>query len=87
MTDLKFPICPICKQEVLLPFSIIQANARNLSGKTFGNWVCSNCGFFLSTEDNRGINPKEDIQAGFSENLVEKVEKLRKQFYEKQSEK
>jgi len=86
MTDLKFPVCPICKQEVLLPFSIVQV-AGTISEKTFGNWICSNCGFFLSTKGNRANNPELDIKAGFSKNLIKKVEELRKKYYEKQSEK
>lgn len=84
MTDLKFPICPICKREVLLPFSIMQVGEHNTCVKQYGTWACSNCGFFLSTIDNSAVNPDKDIEAGFSITLRKKVEELRKQYMKKQ---
>jgi hypothetical protein len=84
LTDLKFPICPICKREVLLPFSIMQVGEHNTCVKQYGTWACSNCGFFLSTIDNSAVNPDKDIEAGFSITLRKKVEELRKQYMKKQ---
>ena len=69
MTDLKYPICPICKREVLLPFSTIHVGAENIQAKQYGTWVCSNCGFFLSTKDHKAINPGKALEAGFSTKL------------------
>ena len=56
MSEIKFPVCPICKKEVLLPFSIMQVG-MDISNKVYGTWFCSNCGFFLTTRDTRAINP------------------------------
>ena len=80
MVESKFPICPIWKREVLLPFSIMQVGAPTIAAKVYGTWICSNCGFFLSTKDNRAVNPDKDIEAGFSIQLSKKIEKLRKQY-------
>jgi hypothetical protein len=85
MVDLNFPICPICKREVLLPFSIMQVWAKNIQAKQYGTWICSNCGFFLSTKDERAVNPDKDVEAGFSTKLRKKVEELRKNYIEEQS--
>jgi hypothetical protein len=76
----EYPVCPICKQEVLLPFSISQYELR---GKIFGNWICSNCGFYLTTGDSRAEVPESDIKAGFHTLLRKKVEELRKEYYDK----
>jgi len=85
MTDLKYPICPICKREVLLPFSTMQVGVESIQAKQYGIWACSNCGFFLSTKDNRAINPDKDIEAGFSTKLRKEVEELRRQYMKEQS--
>ena len=85
MTDLKYPICPICKREVLLPFSTIHVGATNIQAKQYGTWACSNCGFFLSTKDNKAINPDKALEAGFSTKLRQEVEELRKQYMKEQS--
>jgi len=84
LTDLTFPICPICKREVLLPFSTMQVGEHNTYAKQYGTWACSNCGFFLSTIDNSAVNPDKDIEAGFSIKLRKKVEELRKQHMNEQ---
>ncbi|MEJ2495444.1 MAG: hypothetical protein P8Y79_14075 [Ignavibacteriaceae bacterium] len=84
MTDLTFPICPICKREVLLPFSTMQVGEHNTYAKQYGTWACSNCGFFLSTIDKSAVNPDIDIEAGFSIKLRKKVEELRKQHMNEQ---
>ena len=80
LTELSFPVCPICKREVLLPFSTMQFGVKSVSDKTFGSWVCSNCGFYLSTKDNKASNPDQDIETGFNKNLRKKIEELRKQY-------
>ena len=80
MTDLKVPLCPICKREVLLPFSTMHQGPKNLQSKEYGTWACSNCGFFLSTKNKRAVNPDKDIEAGFSIKLRKKVEELRNQY-------
>jgi len=82
LSEFKKPVCPICKQEVLLPFSIMQVGG-NRPEKTYGTWICSNCGFFLSTRDTQGINPESDVEAGFSDYLQKKVEDLRQEYYKK----
>ena len=86
MADINFPKCPVCKKEVLLPFSIMQIAGVRLAEKTYGTWICSNCGFFLSTGDTRGINSKKDVKAGFSVDLQKQVEDLRKKHYRKMQE-
>lgn len=85
MTENNFPTCPICKREILLPFSIMQFGASTISDKTYGSWVCSNYGFFISTRDTRGINPEKDVEAGFNESLRKKIEDLRKSYNKKNS--
>jgi hypothetical protein len=77
MSELRLPLCPICKEEVLLPFSITQ---YDIGAKTFGNWVCTNCGFYITTRDTRAINPKEDIETGFIFNLRTKMNRLKKDY-------
>ncbi|MEJ2241424.1 MAG: hypothetical protein P8Y18_04700 [Candidatus Bathyarchaeota archaeon] len=83
MSENKYPICPICKKEVLLPFSIMQVAVEHPAEKTYGNWICSNCGFFLTTRDTRAINPEKDIESGFNLDLQQKVEDLRKEYYKR----
>jgi hypothetical protein len=81
MSKIEHPDCPICKKEVLLPFSIC-ANERNeLKEKTYGSWVCTNCGFCISTGDSKASNPKQDITAVFLDELAIKIEELRKVYY------
>jgi len=85
MTDIKYPTCPICKREALLPFSTMHDGEKNIHSKQYGTWACSNCGFFLSTKDNKADNPEKDIDAGFSIKLRKKVEELRKLHLREQS--
>lgn len=81
MSQLRLPDCPICNREVLLPLSISQQSGY-ASGKPYGLWICSNCGFYITTSDTRAINPDKDIKTGFNQSLREKVEKLRKEYKE-----
>ena len=77
MSETRHPVCPICKKEVLLPFSIIHYEAS----KTFGNWFCSNCGFCISTDDSRCYEPKEDIKVSLIPELATRIREL-KRIYE-----
>jgi hypothetical protein len=79
MSELRLPDCPICKREVLLPLSISQTS-EYAGGKPYGLWVCSNCGFYITTSDTRAINPVKDIQTGFNKDLCKKVEKMRLEY-------
>lgn len=76
MTELKCPVCPICEDVVLLPFSISQ---RVVGTKIFGSWICTRCGFFISTDDSRGCNPT----TGFFHELRKKIQELKK-IYQKE---
>jgi hypothetical protein len=71
------PICLICKKETLLPLS---ASEYELGGKTFGSWICSKCGFYLTTGDTRGVNPEIDIKIGFSFDLRRKISKMKEEY-------
>ena len=84
MSEIKFPVCPICKKEVLLPFSITTVGGT-LSEKIYGTWFCSNCGFFLTTRDTRANNPERDIEAGFNHGLRAEIQRMRNE-YQKDSE-
>ena len=79
MVENSFPKCPICKEEVLLPFSVSQLETT----KTFAHWVCTNCGFCIGTADSRGCNPDKDVEAGFLSQLIKKMDEL-KEIYRKQ---
>jgi hypothetical protein len=80
MSESKYPVCPICKQEVLLPFSISQISDHS-TGKVYGSWICSNCGFYLNTRDTRAIDPESDFETGFNVYVRKKVEELREKYY------
>ena len=84
MSQSKYPVCPICKQEVLLHFS---GSQYELISKTFGSWICSNCGFYLTSGDSRAIDPESDIKAGFNLSLIKMVEELRREYYNQKTSK
>ena len=75
MTHTHTVLCPICEKEVLLPFSISQYEFK---GKTFGSWICTNCGFCISTGDSRGCNPNTDVKSRFIHKLRTRVQGLKK---------
>jgi hypothetical protein len=77
MSEKIFPYCPICNREVLLPFSSDHVSA---GGKAFSCWFCSNCGFYLTTVDNKAVNPKKDIKAGFNIELRQKILEMKDQY-------
>lgn len=76
MVENSFPKCPICKEEVLLPFSVSQ----DMSTKVYAHWVCTNCGFCIGTGDTRGCNPDNDIILSFLQELVEEVKSAREHY-------
>ena len=75
MNEISFPSCPICNKEVLLPFSSVSVDV-----KTFSIWFCSNCGFCLTTANNRAINPEKDINTGFNLDLRQKIREMKEQY-------
>ncbi len=75
MVGNSFPKCPVCREEVLLPFSVSQEETT----KDYAHWVCTNCGFCIGTGDTRGVNPKDDIQTEALQNLVKAIEDKRLQ--------
>ena len=77
MTGIHFPLCPICDQATMLPFSSDHVSA---GGKAFSCWFCSNCGFYLSTIDNKAINPEKDIKTGFNLELRQKINDMKEQY-------
>ena len=79
MSEIRLPFCPICSQEILLPFSSDHVSA---SGKTFSCWFCSNCGFYLTTVDSKAVNPEKDIKTGFNLELRKKIREM-KETYQK----
>ncbi|WGM89281.1 MAG: hypothetical protein IAX21_07145 [Candidatus Bathyarchaeota archaeon] len=83
MSVTEYAICPICKKEVLLPFSICANECNEIKEKTYGSWVCTNCGFCISTGDSKASNPKHDITAVFLNEFAIKIEELRKVYYKK----
>jgi len=70
----------------LLPFSISQ-HTNYASGKAYGSWICTNCGFYITTGDTRVIDPTSDIETGFIFHLRKKIRKMRKDYPEDISEK
>lgn len=82
MIENNCPSCPVCKNEVLLPFSIFE---NEMKTKTFGSWVCTNCGFCISTHNSKGSNPKEDITVYFIDELKIKIEELRRKHQNKRA--
>jgi hypothetical protein len=82
MSQFKHPICPICKQEILLPFSLSQSPDWTTI-KAYGSWICSNCGFYLTATDSKNVDQKHAIEAGFSVYLKKKVEDLRGEYFKK----
>jgi len=83
MSESSYPLCPICKKEILVPFSSTQFE---LGSKTFGCWFCSWCGFYLTTRDNRAINPEQDIETGFNIQLRRKIREMKKNHIKSKSE-
>jgi len=77
MSEMRFPLCPICKDEVLLPFSTSQ---YEVGEKVFGSWVCTNCGFFITTLDTRAIDIRNDIKTGFHLPLRRGIKELREEY-------
>lgn len=77
MSESVFPLCPICKKEILVPFSATQ---YDIGSKTFGFWFCSWCGFYLTTRDSRAVNPEEDIETGFNIQLRGKIREMKKDY-------
>ena len=78
MSEMKLPLCPICKREVLLPLSIYVTPGS--WEKVFGNWVCTNCGFYITTAKKPGAHP-DDINADFNIPLRTRIEYLRKEYH------
>ena len=70
MVENSFPKCPICEEEVLLPFSVSQ----DMSTKVYAHWVCTNCGFCIGTGDTRGCNPMHDIRGEILQELVDSID-------------
>ncbi len=81
MSEMRLPVCPICKREILLPLSTWRVSAGSAWGneKIFGNWICTNCGFYITTGENAGTNP-EDINADFNMPLRTRIEYLREEY-------
>jgi hypothetical protein len=75
MVESNVPSCPVCKVEVLLPFSASQEE----NTKDYAHWVCTNCGFCIGTGDTKGTNPKDDIKTEILQNLVKEIERKRLQ--------
>jgi C4-type Zn-finger protein len=77
VSEMRLPLCPICKREVLLPMStwIFKYEKE----KVYGNWICTNCGFYITTGKNTGTEP-EDITADFHIPLRSRIEYLRKEY-------
>ena len=84
MSETRHPVCPICKKEVLLPFSISQYEVR---GKHFGSWVCTNCGFYITTGDKRAMDPISDFETGINPFLRKEIKKIKKEYLKGSSEK
>jgi len=78
----KYPVCPICKKEVLIPLSISLMDTQ----KQYGSWICTNCGFCISTQDTRGYNPNNDIEVSIIPKIAAKTREL-KRIYETQYQK
>jgi len=76
MVENSFPKCPICKEEVLLPFSVSQ----DMSTKVYAHWVCTNCGFCIGTGNTKGYNPNYDITFEFLQELAEEVRSAREHY-------
>ena len=76
MVENSFPKCPICKEEVLLPFSV----SKDMSTKVYAHWVCTNCGFCIGTGDTRGYNTPKDILVGIFPEIVKRIEKIREEY-------
>ena len=74
MSELRFPVCPICNEAVLLPFSI--------SERAFEHWICTNCGFCITLGGTVGYKAEKDIDVKFLPNLITKINSL-KQIYQK----
>jgi len=77
MSEMRLPICPICKREILLPLStwVLKYGKENV----VGNWICTNCGFYITTGKNSGTDP-EEIIADFNVPLRARIEYLRKEY-------
>ena len=82
MTEIRFPLCPVCNQETMLPFSSDHVSA---GGKTFSCWFCPNCGFYLTTVNRGDVNPEKDIKAGINLELKKKIHAM-KEYYQKTKE-
>lgn len=77
MSGIGFPLCPICNQEALLPFSSDHVSA---GGKTFSCWFCPNCGFYLTTVNKGDVDPERDIKTGISLELKDKIHAMKKSY-------
>ena len=77
MSEMKLPLCPICKREILLPLSIyVTPGAWE---KVFGNWICTNCGFSITTAKKSGAHT-DNIITDFNMALRTRIEDLRKEY-------
>ena len=77
------PICPICKKELMIPFSASQYEA---GAKIFGTWICSKCGFYMTTGDTRGVDPESDIKIGINSDLKIRISEMREKHLKKNPE-
>lgn len=77
MRQVRLPVCPVCKEEILLPFSV---SGGMESAMTFAHWICTNCGFCIGTDNTRGIHPEEDLHAGFLYKLTARMKELKESF-------
>ena len=77
MSETGLPLCPICKHQNLLPLSTWVH--RLLKQNPIGIWICTNCGFYITTGNNAGTNP-EDIIADLNAPLRARIQYLRKNY-------
>lgn len=77
MSEMRLPVCPICKREVLLPLSTwVLRYGRE---KVIGKWICTNCGFYITTGKSAGTD-LEDITTDFHIPLRTRIEYLRREY-------
>ena len=67
-------------QRIILRWTFQYYAQDVIPAKTYGIWICSNCGFFLTTRDTRAINTKKDIETGFNFGLRREIRQMREDY-------